>query len=165
MQRGGWLIGGAALALLTGGGWLIAAELAEDRARSLIKMLKQQLPQGSEVAYSRINASRWATPGSTASRFAWVMRMAWSADRQAGTAALDALGLELGGLAALQASGSLVIPEEDSLLNPDPAGVSLAGAWLVYTDRSLLQRLLTAWGRAIRTRSGDGRRRLCRHAG
>ena len=62
MQRGGWLIGGAALALLTGGGWLMAAELAEDRARSLIKMLEQQLPQGSEVSYSRINASRWATP-------------------------------------------------------------------------------------------------------
>jgi hypothetical protein len=74
------------------------------------------------------------------------MRAAWSTDRRAGTASLDSMGLDLDGLAAIQADGVAGMPADGSTLGPDPAAFSLVRARLVYTDRSLLLRLLTAWG-------------------
>ena len=74
------------------------------------------------------------------------MRAAWSTDRRAGTASLESMGLDLDGLAAIQADGVAGMPADGSTLGPDPAAFSLVRGRLVYTDRSLLQRLLTAWG-------------------
>ena len=48
MRRTGWLIGGAALVLLAGSGWLMAAEQARSQAASAMELLEASLPPGSE---------------------------------------------------------------------------------------------------------------------
>lgn len=74
------------------------------------------------------------------------LRSEWSVDRAAGTASLDSMGLDLDGLAAVQASGRVALPGGGIGLGADPMALGLAHAKVVYTDRSLLSRLLLAWG-------------------
>ena len=57
MRRTGWLIGGAALVLLAGSGWLTAAEQARSQAASAMELLEASLPPGSGVSYGELRIS------------------------------------------------------------------------------------------------------------